>query len=88
MPTISPDDVRFRIRRQTAALAAEADRLNAERPVGTVVRFWKGAKDGPGQVSRIRSAHGIVGRTIVVWFDEVSGCVAASHVEPIGRDAA
>lgn len=69
----------------TAEFAAARD-FNDTHPIGTPVRYWKGAREGDGRTARTRTAAQLLGgHTAVVWLDGVSGCIALTHVEPIGE---
>lgn len=64
-------------------LETHAEKLNKEMPPGTEVRFWPGAKEGPGQTGTIKSYGFTVlsGQTVVGWIHGARGCIAASHIE-------
>ncbi len=51
-------------------------------PVGTLVRYWRGLREGRGLVGKTRSSATVVCGTAVVWIEGCCGCVAISHVEP------
>jgi len=61
------------------------DAFNAAHPVGTVVRYWCGVREGaPSGVGPTRSlAYVLSGHTAVVFIEGTSGCIALSHVEPV-----
>lgn len=60
------------------------DEFNATYPVGAPVRYWTGTKDGPGKPSKTRTqARVLGGHTPIVWVEDVAGCLALSHVEPV-----
>lgn len=66
-------------------LVSQARKLTAAMPAGTAVRFWKGAKDGPGAVGNIVTDFEVMnGHTVVGWIRDVDGnrihSVAASHI--------
>lgn len=66
------------------AEARKAENWNRQHPVGTSVRYWTGAKEGPGKLSTTRApAELLSGHTAVVWIEGEAGCVALSHVEPV-----
>ena len=56
------------------------------------VRFWTGAKEGPGRMGKTYSKATIVGGSAVVYIRDESGknvgCVCLTHVEPIQEDQA
>ncbi|MGW1059330.1 hypothetical protein [Micromonospora rubida] len=61
--------------------------FNDASPIGTPVRYWRGARDGDGRTARTRTAAQLLGgHTAVVWLDGVSGCIALTHVQPISAD--
>lgn len=52
--------------------------------VGTLVRYWKGAREGePTGTGKIQYPCSIVGSQWVVWIEGCSGCVAVTHVEMV-----
>lgn len=59
------------------------EEFNAIHPEGTMVRYWRGVKDGlPSGHGKTRSQAEILsGHTPVVWIEGCSGCIALSHVE-------
>lgn len=62
----------------------QANAWNREHPVGTLVRYWTGIKEGPGQRGTTTHAAGVMGGTAVVWIDtSTKGCIALSHVEAL-----
>lgn len=67
-------------------LQIECDRLNAEMPVGTLVRYWP--VSGPyfhthtGALTTVRAAFTVRGQAVVCWVVNVPGSVHARHVEP------
>jgi hypothetical protein len=62
----------------------KAREFNRLFPVGTRVRYWKGAREGRGKESVTRSEASVLsGHTAVVWLEGVSGAIALSHVEPL-----
>lgn len=67
-------------------LSRDAAELTEKYPPGTRCRYWRGAREGPGQETTIRSPYSVVAGQIVVWLKGVSGCIAATHVEPIPDD--
>lgn len=58
---------------------------NRVHPVGTLVKFWRGAKEGEpsGQGTTYAPAEVLSGHTAVVWIESCRGCVALTHVEAI-----
>jgi hypothetical protein len=70
-----------------AKLEEKARELTQQQPIGTEVRYWLGARDpgNPPRTGRIAYAYSVLaGHTVVGWIDTASGCVAATHIEPIG----
>lgn len=60
---------------------------SGEIPVGTLVRYWPGVREGEGKTGRTRSAVGTVGDgTPVVWIEGEAGCIALTHVERLDHD--
>lgn len=64
---------------------ADVDAFNETVPVGTLVRYWKMAREGePSGTSKTSTMASVLsGHTAVVWIEGCSGCVALSHVEVI-----
>lgn len=61
---------------------AEVDRLNAEMPVGTRVRYWPGPRWHEWRVCEIRdSFHRLANGQIVGWVTGTPGYVDAGHIE-------
>jgi len=62
----------------------KCDAFNKAHPVGSTVRYWKGAREGEGNLGETRSeAHVLGEHTAVVWISGVAGCIALTHVEPV-----
>ena len=59
--------------------------FNRVHEVGTLVRYWNGAKEGePSGIEKTRTEARVLGdHTVVVWLEGVAGCVSLSHIEPI-----
>lgn len=73
------------IARSTLSPAALAHKWNQRFPVGIQVRYWTFDRHGIGKTSRTRTpAQVLSGHTAVVWLEDEPGCVALSHVEPVG----
>lgn len=68
---------------QKAEAAAAA--FNAKHPVGTMVRYWRGFKEGePSGAGKTRSeAWAMPSETAVVLIEGTSGGIALSHVEVV-----
>lgn len=70
--------------KRRATPATEARAFNDAHPIGTRVRYWRGAREGAGAESTTRTEAKVLGdHTAVVWLDGVAGCIALSHVEVI-----
>jgi hypothetical protein len=68
----------------TLSPAKAVAKFNAAFPIATSVRYWTGSRDGIGRVSKTRTEASVLyGHTAVVWLDDVAGCIALSHVEPM-----
>ncbi|MBV9748330.1 MAG: hypothetical protein JO157_05930 [Acetobacteraceae bacterium] len=74
-------------RRHAQAVARRVTEFNAANPVGTPVRYWTGAREGEGRVSRIRWPAEDRCGTPVVFLDAGGGCIALTHIEPIRTEA-
>jgi hypothetical protein len=75
--------------RSTVSPAKLVAKWNQSFPIGQLVRYWTGLRDGIGIISHTRSkAEVLGGHTAVVWIDGCSGCVALSHIEPLVDSAA
>ncbi len=70
-------------KRQQAAV----DAWNAKHPIGTSVKYWRGARgraEAASEVGPMSSpAELLGGHTPVVWIEGCSGAIALSHVEAI-----
>nr|WP_221374336.1 hypothetical protein [Actinoplanes polyasparticus] len=70
-----------------AADRKTVERFNRDNPIGTPVRYWPGVRSGEGRRSTTQTAAEVLsGHTPVVWLNNVSGCIALTHVEPIEGD--
>jgi hypothetical protein len=65
--------------------AAQVVAFNKANPVGTVVRYWKGVREGEpsGVGPTTHEASLLGGHTAVAWIQGCSSCVALSHVEVV-----
>lgn len=76
------------MRRRKSNPAAECAAFNRDYPVGQRVRYWPAVRpedDSGGFESSTRSdAQVLSGHTAVVWVDGYAGCIALSHVKPLG----
>lgn len=73
--------------RMTEAKAQSvAEKWNATHPKGTVVRYWRGVKDGaPSGVGPTRTEASVESQTPVVFIEGCSGYMALTHVEPASQ---
>lgn len=70
--------------RSTLSPQRLVDKWNKLFPVGTLVRYWTGAREGVGKLSVTwTEAKVLNGHTAVVWVEGEPGCVALSFVEPL-----
>jgi hypothetical protein len=59
-----------------------ADAWNAQHPIGTVVRYWRGLREGPPSGSgKTRAAAAVISGHVSVWIENCTGCISISHVE-------
>jgi hypothetical protein len=68
----------------------EAAAFNNANPVGTLVNYWRGARNGfkpSGQGRTENRAMVLSGHTAVVWITGCSGCIALTHVQVVGEPA-
>jgi hypothetical protein len=67
-----------------AAAQAAAD-FNAAHPVGTVVDYWRGVREGaPSGRGATNGRAGVLsGHTAVIWIDGCSGAIALTHVRVV-----
>lgn len=61
----------------------DAERLTAQMPVGTPVRYWTGLRGGFAQTGRIRNAFTVICASVVGWVDTHPAGIAATHIEPM-----
>ncbi len=62
----------------------EADGFNAAHPVGTVVRYWRGLREGePSGVGETYHEATVVSEHASVWIIGCSGSISLSHVEVV-----
>ena len=83
MPYVGKSMDRKRNARISRALV-DLDAWNRANPVGTLVRYWKGIRQGEpsGTGKTTCEAYSAYG-TAVVFIEGCSGFVALTHVEPI-----
>lgn len=63
---------------------AEAEAFNRAHPVGTLMRYWSGLKEGePTGTAAIWHPATVVSQHAVCWLQGVSSCHSLSHVEAI-----
>ena len=68
------------------SLQSTVDRFNARYPVGTRVRYWKGAggKHKPSRMMRTVTRASVLSRhTPVVRVEGETGCISLTQVAPI-----
>jgi hypothetical protein len=69
-------------------LQRTADAWNAAHPVGTVVRYWTGEREGkPTGESPTRAPAAVMSGHVSVWIVGCAGGVNLSHVEVSTADA-
>ncbi len=69
-------------RAQMAARKAEA--FNRRYPLGTLLRFWRGVREGePSGVGELYNPATVVSEQVVAWIKGTTGCIAISHVEAV-----
>lgn len=62
----------------------EADAFNAAHPVGTMLRFWSGVKEGaPTGLAAISHPAQVMSDHASVWMSGVRSCHSLSHVEAV-----
>jgi hypothetical protein len=61
--------------------AEVADAWNAAHQVGQCVRYWTGAREGDGKVSRTRTVAKVFYSQAVVWVEGEGSCIALTHVK-------
>lgn len=67
-----------------AAAALEVEGFNRAFPVGTLVRYWRGVREGdPSGTGRTRSAAWLLSGHGSVQIEGTSGSIALTHVEPV-----
>jgi hypothetical protein len=66
-------------------LQIQVDSFNAQVPVGTVVRYWLGARNGqPSGVGAIKHPATVLGGHTAVGWIEGHGAIALSHIDATG----
>lgn len=71
------------------SLVFAVENFNLDNPVGTLVRYWTGAKEGDGRDGYLwHPATVLGGHTPCAWIrkqgtDENVGAVALTHVDPL-----
>lgn len=67
-----------------AVVQAEVDAFNKQHIIGTPVRYWTGARGGPGEEGYTRTAAWVAGgHTSVVMVTGHPAWIALSHVDAI-----
>jgi len=69
------------VRDSGESLERTAKLLTDAVAIGTRVRYWTGAKEGPGKRGRIRHGFTVVGSSVVGWVDTHPACIAATQSE-------
>ncbi len=70
--------------RKTHSAAVQCQLFNERFPIGSEVRYWLGAREGPGREGKTRSEAFVLGNgSPCVFLAGIAGCVALSHVEPV-----
>jgi len=69
----------------TTSAATEVARWNEDNPVGTLVRYWRGVREGfePSSVGRIRQPAELRTGMPIGWIDTCSGYVALTHIQVV-----
>lgn len=72
------------------AVLAQVDAWNLANPVGTLVDYWRGVREGePSGQGRTRWNATVLGdHTAVAWIDGCSGAVALTHVRVVEEPSA
>lgn len=74
----------YSAKRELAKAEKEAADFNAKYPIGTMVNYWRGLKEGdPTGIGEIYHEATVVCYHAVAWIKGCSGCVSLSHVEPV-----
>lgn len=61
-----------------------ADVWNAAHPVGTIVRYWRGLREGePSGTAPTRHPAQVMSDHVSVWITGCVGSIAISHVEVV-----
>lgn len=65
-------------------LNREAAARNEKNPVGTMVRYWRGLKQGePSGTGAVRHEATVVSDHVSAWIEGCVGSVSISHVEAV-----
>ena len=73
-----------RAEQRAAKLQREADKWNAKHPLGTVVRYWTGLREGePTGTGPTRHEAVVMSDHVSVWITGCVGSVNVSHVEAV-----
>ena len=66
----------------TRRAQSTVDRFNEKHPIGTMVHYWPGVREGEGQTgTTTHPALLLGGVTPVVWIEGALGCIALTHVK-------
>lgn len=66
--------------------ARDSDDFNLRVPIGTPVRFWSGARQGEGKVSKTRTRAWSTPSAAMVSVEGYPGGIALTHVEVVPAD--
>jgi hypothetical protein len=71
-----------------AAAEREAAAFNADYPIGTLVNYWRGVREGEpsGQGETYWQATVLGNHTAVAWIVGCRGCIALSHVQVVKEE--
>lgn len=76
------------MKQQIKTAGKEVAKFNDRYSVGQKARVWIGVR-GEGEPSieteTTTPAQALGGHTAVVWVKDVSGCIALSHIEALGK---
>lgn len=76
-------------RTSQAKAEAEAAAFNAAHPIGTLVRYWRGKREGApaGEGKTYWRATVLDSGHAAAWIEGCSGCVHLSHVQVVEEEA-
>ena len=65
-------------------LQREADAWSRRFPIGTVMHYWSGLKEGdPTGTGRVYHSATVVCGSVVAWIEGARSCHSVSHVEAV-----